>query len=291
MYKALGITGETNRLVTAIYNFVGPIASKYRVRVSFVWADTKRNVDLIFIFFLIDRVGRKGPLIFGTITITVLLIIEAVLGSRDLESNPAMSRAGVAMIFLVSIVFSWSFGPVSWTYMSEVMVSFNHLESYLLDPKRSLMLEKSQPMQIRARGNAFATGIGNWLINVIFSQASPQGLGNLGWKYYFVFVAFSKFLLGLFPRLALANIEPSQTLSLLCPASFCSSQRQKACHWRRSTCCLGRGHLGSSQLISAPKLAMWLNWSALRRLRLSCFCSLLPWGDLPPMSIMPLWVL
>lgn len=46
-------------------------------------------------------------------------------------------------------------------------------------------------MQIRARGNAFATGIGNWLINVIFSQVSPQGLGKLGWKYYFVFVAFS----------------------------------------------------------------------------------------------------
>lgn len=28
MYKALGITGESNRLITAIYNFVGPIASK-----------------------------------------------------------------------------------------------------------------------------------------------------------------------------------------------------------------------------------------------------------------------
>lgn len=150
MYKALGIEGETNRLVTAIYNFVGPIA------------------NLIFIFFLIDRVGRKGPLIFGTVGITVLLIIEAALGSQDLEKNDAMSRAGVAMIFLVSIVFSWSFGPVSWTYMSEVM-----------------------PMQIRARGNAFATGIGNWLMNVIFSQASPQGLGELGWKYYFVFVAFN----------------------------------------------------------------------------------------------------
>jgi len=96
----------------------------------FVRADTKCNIDLIFIFFLIDRVGRKGPLIFGTITITILLIIEAALGSRDLESNQAMSRAGVAMIFLVSIVFSWSFGPVSWTYMSEVMVSSKSCSSF-----------------------------------------------------------------------------------------------------------------------------------------------------------------
>jgi hypothetical protein len=40
-------------------------------------------------------------------------------------------------------IVSW--GPISWVYMSEVM-----------------------PMQIRARGNAFATGIGNWLVSASF---------------------------------------------------------------------------------------------------------------------------
>jgi hypothetical protein len=47
-------------------------------------------------------------------------------------------------------------------------------------------------MQIRGNGNAFAAGIGNWLVNVLFSQVSPQALAKLKWKYYFVFVAFSK---------------------------------------------------------------------------------------------------
>lgn len=47
-------------------------------------------------------------------------------------------------------------------------------------------------MQIRGNGNAFATGIGNWLVNVLFSQVSPQALAKLTWKYYFVFVAFSR---------------------------------------------------------------------------------------------------
>ena len=36
-----------------------------------------------------------------------------------------------------------SWGPISWVYMSEVM-----------------------PMQIRGKGNAFATGIGNWLVRL-----------------------------------------------------------------------------------------------------------------------------
>ncbi|KAL7270161.1 hypothetical protein RUND412_007139 [Rhizina undulata] len=151
MYEALGIEGNRNLLVTGIYNVIGPIA------------------NFFFIFFLIDRIGRKKPLIFGTIGITVLLVLEAILNSQNPDGDKrSFSIGGVAMIFMVTIVFSFSFGPCSWTYMSEVM-----------------------PMQIRGQGNAFATGIGNWLVNVIFAQASPQGLGHLHWKYYFVFAAFN----------------------------------------------------------------------------------------------------
>ena len=47
------------------------------------------------------------------------------------------------------------------------------------------------PMQIRARGNAFATGIGNWLVATFWAQVSPIGLGKIGWKFYFIFVAFN----------------------------------------------------------------------------------------------------
>ncbi|KAL0640086.1 hypothetical protein Q9L58_000914 [Maublancomyces gigas] len=151
MYKALGIVGRKALLVSGIYNIVGPVTNAF------------------FIFFLIDRVGRRKPLLFGTIGISLCLIIEAVLISQNPDGNiESLSRAGVAMLFLVSMIFSVSFGPVSWTYMSEVM-----------------------PMQIRGNGNAFATGIGNWLVNVLFSQVSPQALAKLTWKYYFVFVAFN----------------------------------------------------------------------------------------------------
>ncbi|KAI6858600.1 hypothetical protein KC318_g14155, partial [Hortaea werneckii] len=71
-------------------------------------------------------------------------------------------------IFLVSVIFSLSFGPISWVYMSEIM-----------------------PMQIRGKGCAFATGIGNWLVSTFFSQVSPIALGEITWKYYFVFVAWN----------------------------------------------------------------------------------------------------
>jgi MFS family permease len=121
---------------------------------------------LFFITFLIDRVGRKKPLIFGTLGITAALICEAAINSQNVDGHRrGLSIAGVAFLFLVSIIFSVSFGPISWTYMSEVM-----------------------PYQIRGKGSAFATGIGNWLVATFWAQVSPFGLKELGWKFYFIFV-------------------------------------------------------------------------------------------------------
>ncbi|KAJ2894758.1 hypothetical protein MKZ38_007243 [Zalerion maritima] len=151
MYEDLGITGKRNLLVAGIYNCVGPLA------------------NLIFIIFLIDRVGRKKPLMFGTIAISIVLICEGAVNSQNLDGDKeGLSVAGVFFLFCVTAIFSLSFGPCSWVYMSEVM-----------------------PFQIRARGNAFATGIGNWLVSTFFNQISPIALGDIGWKYYFVFVAFN----------------------------------------------------------------------------------------------------
>jgi MFS family permease len=119
---------------------------------------------------MLDRVGRRKPLLWGTIGITIALLLEAIVNSQNTvidnsARSEALSKAGVAFIFIVSIVFSVSFGPISWVYMSEIM-----------------------PMQIRARGNAFATGIGNWLVATFWAQISPYGLKAAGWKFYFVFV-------------------------------------------------------------------------------------------------------
>jgi len=151
MYNALGIEGHRAVLVAGIYNCVGPIA------------------NLIFIFFILDRVGRKKPLLVGAFAITLALFAEAGLNAANPDgTRTGYSIGGVFFLFLVSVIFSLSFGPISWVYMSEIM-----------------------PMQIRGRGCAFATGIGNWLISTLFAQVSPIALGKIGWKYYFVFASFN----------------------------------------------------------------------------------------------------
>ncbi|TVY21189.1 MFS glucose transporter mfs1 [Lachnellula arida] len=151
MYKALGFTGGKAILISGIYNCVGPVS------------------NFIFIVFLLDRVGRRKPLLFGTIGITLALICEGAINSQNTDgTRHGLSIGGVFFLFLVTIIFSFSFGSISWVYMGEIM-----------------------PMQIRARGNAFATGIGNWLVATFLAQISPIALGKIGWKFYFVFVAFN----------------------------------------------------------------------------------------------------
>ncbi|KAF2732768.1 general substrate transporter [Polyplosphaeria fusca] len=154
MYHDLGITGNRALLVSGIYNVVGPI------------------FNLFFITLLLDRVGRRKPLLFGTIGITLALVCEAIIGSQvegaTGSRQHSLSIAGVFFLFLVSCIFSCSFGPISWVYASEIM-----------------------PFQIRGRGSAFATGIGNWLVSTIWSQVSPIGLGKIKYRFYFIFVAFN----------------------------------------------------------------------------------------------------
>lgn len=165
MYEALGFTGGKTILVAGIYNCVGPIASMNKM-IYPLWYSSDNFQDLIFILFILDRVGRRRPLLFGTVGITLALICEAIINSQNPGGKRhGLSIGGVFFLFLVSIIFSLSFGPISWVYMSEIM-----------------------PMQIRARGNAFATGIGNWLVATFFAQISPIALGEIGWKFYFVFV-------------------------------------------------------------------------------------------------------
>jgi hypothetical protein len=149
LYSALGFAHNKLLLIQGIYGAVGPIT------------------NFFFITFILDSVGRKKPLLFGAGSLVVLFsILSALLASFPPTTviNPAAQRAGVAVIFMMSIVFSLSFGPVSWVLASEVF-----------------------PTRSRSLGTAAAT-CSNWGINVLISQVSPIALANIGWRYVTFYV-------------------------------------------------------------------------------------------------------
>ncbi|KIM29846.1 hypothetical protein M408DRAFT_328641 [Serendipita vermifera MAFF 305830] len=150
LYAALGMSGPTILLITGINGALGVI------------------VTGVFITFILDRVGRKPPLLFGAAGMAICLAIEAAINAKwggENANNPAAQNAGIAFIIIFgSLFFSVSFGPVSWVYQSEIF-----------------------PMRIRALGTAVCT-CSNWATNVLISQVSPIGMTNLGYRFYIVFV-------------------------------------------------------------------------------------------------------
>ncbi|KAH7343603.1 general substrate transporter [Rhizoctonia solani] len=153
MYRALGISDPL--LIQSIYGVVGPI-----------W-------NLFFIIFLVDRVGRKKPLLFGSFMLAACLAVETAINASYPPDSPNPNKtaqgAGVAMFFIATSIFSVSYGPIAWTYVAEIF-----------------------PMRTRAMGVSAATCT-NWAFNVLFGQTSPIGLENSAWKYYLLFVCLNVF--------------------------------------------------------------------------------------------------
>ena len=112
---------------------------------------------------------------FGSVTFVITFsILAAIVASfppttDGSSTNLAAERAGIAMIFLTSIVFSLSYGPVSWVLASEVF-----------------------PTRTRLIGTSVATFC-NWAFNVLFSQASPIAMTNVKWRFYMLFVVLNLF--------------------------------------------------------------------------------------------------
>ncbi|KAJ7499905.1 general substrate transporter [Mycena latifolia] len=151
MLQNAGVTSSHMQLV---YNFANSILSAFG---AFSGAA------------LTDRIGRRRRLYIGSFVLACLLATVAALSSKygkKGNKDVAGANASIAFIFLFGIVYAFTYTPLQALYCAEVM---------------------SQDM--RAKGMAVHILISN-IAGFINTFANSVGLGNLGWKYYFVFVAW-----------------------------------------------------------------------------------------------------
>lgn len=149
IYASLGFDDQRQLLINGIYGAWGLV------------------ITAIFIHFIVDKLGRRPPLIYGAFAMAICLAWQAAIGAQFKKGagNYSMGLAGVASFFCFSWAFSWSYGPVSWTYQSEIF-----------------------PMHLRAYGCSASTAM-NWLNNTIIGQVTPIGLQQLDWKYFLLFIS------------------------------------------------------------------------------------------------------
>lgn len=121
-------------------------------------------------FFILDKVGRKPVLLFGSFGMTASHFIVGAMIARysyDWETNQVQAWVGVAFIIAFMVFFGIGWGPVPWSMPAEV-----HSSSY------------------RAKGVALAT-CSNWLNNFIIGLVTPPLVQNTGYGAFIFFGVFS----------------------------------------------------------------------------------------------------
>ncbi|KUJ19368.1 general substrate transporter [Mollisia scopiformis] len=128
--------------------------------------------------FVVDRVSRPKMMAGGMIGCVCILITETVLVARDKvgpgENKDAL-KAAVAMIFLYVACYEWM-NNVQLSYLGEIF-----------------------PFHLRAKGLSLGVS-GIALLNIIWLQAAPTALKNIGWKYYLCFIIPSALAAGVILR-------------------------------------------------------------------------------------------
>ncbi|KAK3316596.1 general substrate transporter [Apodospora peruviana] len=143
------------------------------------------GMTLPAIIFL-DKWGRRPSLILGSFGMMTWLFISGALqqyygqpntdetrtpDTSDITwivlNNRPVSSAIVACSYLFVATFATTWGPVSWTYPSEIF-----------------------PSKIRAKAVSLATA-SNWFWNMVLAFAVPPLLWNISYKMYYIFGAFN----------------------------------------------------------------------------------------------------
>ncbi|KAL8923975.1 MAG: hypothetical protein Q9208_004259 [Pyrenodesmia sp. 3 TL-2023] len=132
----------------------------------------------------IDRWGRRPSLLYGALSMMILLLLVAALSgaygvpnprtdsaldavSWLVVDNPPVTRAIVACSYLFVCTFAVTWGPTSWTYPTEIF-----------------------PTGIRAKAVSLATA-SNWAWNCALAFAVPTLFETINWKMYIVFGIFN----------------------------------------------------------------------------------------------------
>ncbi|CAO2652816.1 Nn.00g022270.m01.CDS01 [Neocucurbitaria sp. VM-36] len=115
------------------------------------------------LYFTIERVGRRSVLLYGALTMTVLITIFTILVA--LSTTEAIRWAAIGIIFLFLFVFGYAWQGCVWLYCAEIA-----------------------PLEYRHIGGA-ATAFGEWLMTFITVFAGPIGFDNVGWYFWLWVVA------------------------------------------------------------------------------------------------------
>ncbi|KAK7748012.1 hypothetical protein SLS53_001264 [Cytospora paraplurivora] len=149
IYGQVGISGQDTLKYQAINNILALLAQASCV-------------------VLIDRFGRRWPLIGGNLVNCLMFLIATVLIARfPPGADTTSGGAGwgfIVVTWLYNISFSATCGPLSWIIPAEIFDTHT-----------------------RSKGVSIATML-SFAFNTMIGQVTDLAIASVGWRYYMVFV-------------------------------------------------------------------------------------------------------
>ncbi|KAJ9627867.1 hypothetical protein H2203_003085 [Taxawa tesnikishii (nom. ined.)] len=137
---------------------------------------------------LVDRIGRRAPMMWGSAGLGIsMLLIAVLLSFKGTSVQQATSSASVAFFFTYMLIFGASVNCIPWVYVPEIL-----------------------PLRARAKGTAVGIS-SNWLWNFVIVMITPVIISRLQWKAYLIFMctnlAFVPLVYFVYPETANLTLE------------------------------------------------------------------------------------
>ncbi|EJC99405.1 sugar transporter [Fomitiporia mediterranea MF3/22] len=169
-----------------IFAAIGYEGASQSLLASGIYGIVKVLATALFVFFLVESLGRKLSLAISAFGMgTLFFIIGAILKTHPPGTLPAgaapppASKAMAAMLYIYVAFYSMGWGPLPWVYVSDIF-----------------------PTRTRHYGLACASA-SQWLWNFVVTYTTPHIIANIGYKIFLMF--------------ATVNIGAMFTFSLLIP--------------------------------------------------------------------------
>jgi MFS family permease len=111
------------------------------------------------LYWTIERTGRRSTLLYGAMTMTILLVVFIALVAVPQTASIRWTSIGILWLFL--FVMGYAYEGAVWLYCAEI-----------------------SPLEYRHIGGA-ATSAGEWLGTWLTVFVGPIGFDNAGWHFWF----------------------------------------------------------------------------------------------------------
>ncbi|WQF82164.1 Putative major facilitator, sugar transporter, major facilitator superfamily [Colletotrichum destructivum] len=165
-HKATG-TDSLNYFAPQIFAMIGVPKGSSSLLTTGVYGVVKLATTIIYVTVIVDRVGRRLPLMIGaTIQATSMLYIGLFLRFSDVEPGSGTTPGGIVGIIMIYLyAFGWSFGHSVAPYVVAAEIFPSRIRSVCM----SCCL------------------FTNWIVNYGITTATPHMLSTMGYGTFLFF--------------------------------------------------------------------------------------------------------